>query len=132
MKLIRNPKPGLKELQQRSKKLSTLIAKLEKLVGQKVTAFGPKSYGIWGSHTQERVFEIRDVGSDEIGDGDYHSLNIYLKDYDADEYGLIYTDPTFLESLRHLLKKVRIKADIDYSEQGAQGSDFVNLDVRFH
>jgi len=54
-----------------------------------------------------------------------------LKDYDADEYGLIYTDPAFLESLRHLLKKVRIKADIEYSEQGAQGSNFVNLDVHF-
>lgn len=67
-----------------------------------------------------------------MNDGDYRSLNVYLEDYDADQHGLIYTDTTFLKSLRHLLKKVRIKADIDYSEQGAQGDDFVNFDVRFH
>lgn len=132
MKAIPNPKPrpaGIRQMDARAKKLANITTKLAKLVGQKITAFGTQSHGYWGSHPQEISYKIKDINCD-FADA-YHSLNLYLHDYDADQYGLIYTDTTFLKSLRHLLKKFRIKAKIDYSEQGAQGDDFVNFDVCF-
>jgi hypothetical protein len=53
--------------------------------------------------------------------------------WDILQNGLIYTDEQFLEELRNLLRKNGFStdavADIDYSEQGMQGHDYVSLDV---
>lgn len=60
-------------------------------------------------------------------------LDFDTKTWNVKEDGLIYTDDLFLKELRTYLKnnfKLSIKAvnDIDYSEQGMQGDDFVSLD----
>ena len=53
--------------------------------------------------------------------------------WDVSKDGLIYTDEGFLEELRFLLVKqgfsVAATKDVDYSEQGMQGEDYVSLDV---
>jgi len=50
--------------------------------------------------------------------------------WDTKEFGLIYTDPGFRQALIDTLNNLGINTDwIDYSEQGAQGSDFVDFDV---
>ena len=45
--------------------------------------------------------------------------------WNVDTDGLIYTDPAFLESVRVAFGT----NDINYSEQGMQGTDFVSFDV---
>lgn len=44
--------------------------------------------------------------------------------------GLIYTDKQFIKELRRELTAVGLPgSDVDYSEQGMQGNDYVSLDV---
>lgn len=54
--------------------------------------------------------------------------------WDVREDGLIYTDPHWMKDFRQAMKKEfqlsdKAIADIDYSEQGMQGNDFVSMDV---
>jgi len=50
--------------------------------------------------------------------------------WDVDKDGLIYTDSLFLEELCELLTSLGFDAsDVDYSEQGMQGDNYVSLDV---
>ena len=53
--------------------------------------------------------------------------------WNVDEDGLIYTDPQWLEELRtELLKMGFLREDVmdmDYSEQGRQTDEYVDLDV---
>ena len=61
------------------------------------------------------------------------NLNVYFNPriWDIDRYGLIYTDTIFEKHIKRILKEAGFKyfRDIDYSEQGMQGDDFVNFDV---
>ena len=51
-------------------------------------------------------------------------------DWDVNKLGLIYTDTQFLDELRLLLTSMGFDAsDVDYSEQGMQGDNYVSLDV---
>jgi hypothetical protein len=62
----------------------------------------------------------------------FGELRVYFDtmDWDIDNLGLIYTDKLFLKELKAALAEAGLKADnIDYSEQGMQGRDFVSLDV---
>lgn len=60
-------------------------------------------------------------------------LNVYFNPriWNTDKLGLIYTDSLFLTHVRRLLKAERFFhfQDLDYSEQGMQGDDYVNFDV---
>lgn len=59
----------------------------------------------------------------------YFNTNTWRPDQD----GLIYTDPLFLQELREYLKTLGFVEqeanDVDYSEQGMQGDNYVSLDV---
>lgn len=51
-------------------------------------------------------------------------------DWDVNKLGLIYTDTQFLDELCALLTSMGFDAsDVDYSEQGMQGDNYVSLDV---
>lgn len=60
-------------------------------------------------------------------------LNAYFNPtiWDTNKYGLIYTDSLFEEHVRRLLKAAGFKyfQDLNYSEQGMQGDNYVNFDV---
>lgn len=60
-------------------------------------------------------------------------LNVYFNPriWNIDKLGLIYTGSLFLAHVRRLLKAAGFRhfLDLDYSEQGMQGDDFVNFDV---
>ena len=63
---------------------------------------------------------------------DFGELRVYFdtKQWDVNEDGLIYTDSQFLKELRAKLNDIgMVGADVDYSEQGMQGDDYVSLDV---
>lgn len=53
------------------------------------------------------------------------------KCWNTEKHGLIYTDELFLKGVRRTLKDSGIKnfKDIDYTEQGMQGSEYVSLGV---
>ena len=68
-------------------------------------------------------------------DEDFGELHVYFDDgfsgsWDVSVDGLIYTDSQFLEELRSKLTEAGLDgSDVDYSEQGMQGDNYVSLDV---
>lgn len=82
--------------------------------------------GLWSTVIKEVEIYGYDVPymNDE---GDFGELRVYFNNdtWNVDNDGLIYTDPAFLESIRVTFGT----SDIDYSEQGMQGENFVSFDV---
>lgn len=64
-------------------------------------------------------------------EGDFGELRVFFDNtWVVHTDGLIYTDPQFLRELRKELKAVGFAtANVDYSEQGMQGDNYVSLDV---
>mgnify|MGYP003343660968 CR=1 FL=1 len=63
---------------------------------------------------------------------DFGELRVYFNTdtWDTDKHGLIYTDKQFMTELRTALTSAGFDAsDVDYSEQGMQGDNFVSCDV---
>ena len=62
---------------------------------------------------------------------DYGELCVYFntEDWDVERDGLIYTDSAFLDELRDFLITHELSDDVEYSEQGMQGDNYVSLDV---
>jgi hypothetical protein len=64
-------------------------------------------------------------------DKEYGELCVYFntEDWDVNKEGLIYTDNLFLLQLQMFLDEHGLSANVNYSEQGMQGDDYVSLDV---
>lgn len=65
-------------------------------------------------------------------DKDFGELRVYFNTatWDTDKDGLIYTDNLFASNLREFCNVQGLDGnDVDYSEQGMQGDDYVSLDV---
>lgn len=63
---------------------------------------------------------------------DFGELRVYFNtaDWDVNVDGLIYTDKGFMTDLRNFLALQGLdNLDVEYSEQGMQGDNFVSLDV---
>lgn len=63
---------------------------------------------------------------------DFGELRVYFNTdtWDTDTDGLIYTDKQFITELRTALTNAGFDAsDVDYSEQGMQGDNYVSCDV---
>lgn len=60
-------------------------------------------------------------------ENDFGELRVYFNTdtWNVESDGLIYTDPAFLTAIRFAFDS----NDIEYSEQGMQGDDFVSFDV---
>ena len=62
----------------------------------------------------------------------FGELRVYFDKatWNVEADGLIYTDPLFIKELREKLHEAGLAGnDVDYSEQGMQGSNYVSLDV---
>jgi hypothetical protein len=81
--------------------------------------------GYWSN--EQRGVRITDM---ELRD-DSCELRVYFntEDWDVKQLGLIYTDSQFLIELKQLLRDNMLSDDVEYSEQGMQGVDYVSLDV---
>jgi len=67
--------------------------------------------------------------NDELDFGELR-VRFNTSTWDTSTDGLIYTDSLFLEELCELLGDLGFDAsDVDYSEQGMQGDNYVSLDV---
>ena len=68
----------------------------------------------------------------ENDDSDFGELRVYFdtNTWDVDLHGLIYTDKGFIKDLRKALAEHDLAGfDVEYSEQGMQGDNYVSLDV---
>jgi len=90
--------------------------------------------GFWSD--QVRKVSITGIAlpyvSDEDDDDVFGSVNVYFdtNTWNTSQHGLIYTDRGFLAELKQLLNSLGLDgSDIHYSEQGAQGDNYVNLDA---
>jgi hypothetical protein len=68
-------------------------------------------------------------------EGTFGELRAYFDpaEWDTDKDGLIYTDPAWIESFINCMATLGFSEaalqDIDYSEQGMQGGNYVSMDV---
>lgn len=87
--------------------------------------------GFWSD--QARAVRILDMRLAYIDPAlDFGELRVYFdtQTWDRDQHGLIYTDRQFIRDLRRFLHGQGLSgSDVEYSEQGMQGSDYVSLDV---
>lgn len=90
--------------------------------------------GLW-SEVERKVqttrLELSYDPADEDGDL-YGELRVYFDDrtWNNRKDGLIYTDKGWLDDLRMYLEVNGLDdSDVEYSEQGMQGTDYVSLDV---
>ena len=87
--------------------------------------------GYWSR--EERAVTVTDMRLGYVSDElDFGELCVYFntKSWDTQEHGLIYTDRQFLRELRAFLDAHGLPgADVDYSEQGMQGDNYVSLDI---
>ena len=87
--------------------------------------------GMWSRAIADVKVETLDFDKPE--GYDLGELKVFFdeKHWPVDEFGLIYTDPLFMKELHALLKKHNLlqNHNVDYSEQGMQGDDYVSCDV---
>jgi hypothetical protein len=87
--------------------------------------------GLWGN--AKKNVKIFDMAVENVN-GDFGELRVYFdtKTWDVSQDGLIYTDKTWLKGFREKLEEngfsKKAASDVDYSEQGMQGDDYVSLD----
>jgi hypothetical protein len=95
------------------------------------TIFSTSGDGYWSNKAKPVL--ITDMRLGYINDeGDFGELCVYFdtKYWDVNTDGLIYTDGDFIAELRMFLNQHSLAGkDVDYSEQGMQGDNYVSLDV---
>jgi hypothetical protein len=87
--------------------------------------------GLWSG--EDRAVTVTDIKLGYVADElDFGELCVYFnkKTWDVRKHGLIYTDRQFLRELREFLDQHGLPGtDVDYSEQGMQGDNYVSLDI---
>jgi hypothetical protein len=87
--------------------------------------------GLWSQ--AKRLIPVTRLELSYVSDeGDFGELRVYfdVRNWNVDKLGLIYTDRAFMTSLQRRLDKMGLAgADVGYSEQGMQGTDYVSCDV---
>lgn len=90
--------------------------------------------GLW-SNVEATVVVLQVELTYVNDDGDFGELRAYFdtRTWDVNDVGLIYTDPRWIGEFRSLMRILGFTSDacddIDYSEQGMQGVDYVSMDV---
>mmetsp|Transcript_49232 Transcript_49232/g.123400 ORF Transcript_49232/g.123400 Transcript_49232/m.123400 type:complete len:136 (-) Transcript_49232:293-700(-) len=109
---------------------------------EKVVTLHTDGSGFWSAKMKAvRVIslDLNTFGGDEEGVDEFGELWVVFEtqkgktgSWQVEEYGLIYTDQLFLQELKALVTKLMGEAaadDINYSEQGMQGEEYVSLDA---
>lgn len=87
--------------------------------------------GYWSDTKKAVTITDMRLGQYISDDLDFGELCVYFdKSWNCNEDGLIYTDSQFLKDLRRFLHAHGLAGnDVEYSEQGMQGDNYVSLDV---
>ena len=92
--------------------------------------FNTSGDGYWSNVA--KAVSIVDMQLSYVNDDlDFGELRVYFdtSTWNVDKDGLIYTDGQFKRDLVHFLAQQGLALDVDYSEQGMQGDNYVSLDV---
>ncbi len=93
--------------------------------------FNTNGNGLWSDVAKS--VEVVDMQLGYVADElDFGELRVYFNtdSWDVSKDGLIYTDRQFERELREFLNAHGLPgADVDYSEQGMQGDDYVSCDI---
>lgn len=99
-----------------------------------LTTFYTDGSGFWSSQEWRKV-SIESIFIDDEGGYDDLKVVFNTTSWDVKKLGFIYTDKLFLYQLRDFLVNKGLNrkfADqIDYSEQGMQGEDYVSFDYPY-
>lgn len=93
--------------------------------------FNTYGNGLWSDVAKSVQIVDMQLGyvADEL---DFGELRVYFNtdSWDVSKDGLIYTDKQFKRELREFLDAHGLPgADVEYSEQGMQGDDYVSCDI---
>ena len=99
-----------------------------------------KGDGYWSNEKRDVQVDALAIGFRNLMDYDenpkkwyeYGELRVFFtkQSWDTKEHGLIYTDSLFQRELRKWLTSLGLAGkDVDYSEQGMQGDNYVSFDV---
>ncbi len=111
----------------------------EQYLGMHDITFGGRS--MWSNRTKSAVIQCRlkliYTSIEQNGEVCEYALldaNFSKHEWDVNTDGLIYTDKTFVDSVRKVLADLGAPDDIEVfgSEQGMQGDTYVNFDVVDH
>jgi hypothetical protein len=93
--------------------------------------FNTAGDGYWSNVS--KAVEVTDMKLGYVSDeGDFGELRVYFDTatWNVDKDGLIYTDSLFKQDLMQFVAEHGlVGSDVDYSEQGMQGDNYVSLDV---
>jgi hypothetical protein len=87
--------------------------------------------GLWSREAREVTITDMRIGF-KRADASFGELRVYFDTgtWDVTQHGLIYTDRGFIVGLRNFLDEQGLPgANVNYSEQGMQGDNYVSLDV---
>ena len=91
--------------------------------------------GLWSNTSTDVKVTKMTCDISKEGQDTWGELKVHFSQdtWDVEHDGLIYTDKLFLETLKGLLSRAKFSkkviAEVGYSEQGMQGTDYVSLDV---
>ena len=94
------------------------------------TVFNTAGNGLW-SNVAKQV-QITDMRLTYVDDyNEFGELKVFFNTatWDVNNDGLIYTDKQFLDELKAFLVQHGLTTDVEYSEQGMQGDNYVSFDV---
>lgn len=89
--------------------------------------------GLWSTHSA--LVRMVRVELNVLEPGEWGELRAYFDTatWDVSSQGLIYTDRQWIAEFRAMMKSMGFSPiavdDINYSEQGMQGNDYVSMDV---
>jgi hypothetical protein len=93
--------------------------------------FNTSGDGLWS--VLQTAVDVVDMQVTYVNDDKtFGELRVYFDtaSWDVNYDGLIYTDRQFKKDLHAFLTAHGLSTDVDYSEQGMQGDDYVSLDVK--
>ena len=91
--------------------------------------------GYWSTVARKSIRIDRVAIASVSDDGEYGELRAYFdeSEWNVESDGLIYSDQAWMKSFRSCMAtlgfSVQALADIGYTEQGMQGTEYVSLDV---
>ena len=95
------------------------------------TAIATNGEGLWSNSATSVYCTLAELAYC-TPECDFGELRVYYdtSTWAVNSQGLVYTDPGFLKNLKGLLASEGIMTvDVDYSEAGMQGDDYVSFDV---
>lgn len=81
--------------------------------------------------TTATIVDTRELDDDDADCGNL-SVSVDFEGWDVNKNGLLYTDSCVREIQALIRKATGIEVNIDWSEQGMQGDDYLHVDAEYH